>query len=307
MELRKDYVLDRWVIIGKERGKRPNEYRQPKPKESRGIDVFAAGNEHLTPKEIGRLGSPWRMRWFPNKFPFVEKKKVKELNKKFFRMDAAWGAHEVIAETRTKKQLWDLPAAHFKDLLTVYRDRIMQISKDRKIKYVQVFKNHGGEGGASLTHSHTQVVSSAFIPPEVMDKVAACRKLGKGCYGKVIEAERKGPRRCFETKNVVAFCPFASRFNFEVWVFPKRYVRGIDELTDAELREMAAVIRKVLLKLRSLNAPYNMFLHYAPKGKELHMHFEITPRLQKWAGYEFSTGIVINNISPEASAKYYRS
>jgi len=273
----------------------------------RGVDVFAPGNERLTPKEIGRIDNPWRMRWIPNKYPFAEHKSHHGLKKKFFKTEPAYGHHELIVETPTKKQLWDFTEAEIKELLQVYAQRIKEISKDKKIKYVQVFKNHGREAGASIVHSHTQIVATAMIPPQLEEELAASKKFGKYCYKKILTAERQSPRRCFETKNVLAFTPFASRFNYEVWVFPKRYVKNMDSLSGRELQDTAMVLKKILAKLKMLNAPYNMFLHYAPKGKDLHMHFEITPRLQGWAGYELAAGIIINEVSPEEAARFYRS
>ncbi|MFH1181665.1 MAG: DUF4931 domain-containing protein [Candidatus Woesearchaeota archaeon] len=306
MELRKDYVLDRWIVTGGSRKKRPHMFKAPKVS-VKGIDVFARGNEAMTPPEIGHIGEPWHIRWIPNKFPFVEEKKEQSIHKKFFEKGSAWGYHEVIIETPKDKQMWELSNKEIQEIFKVYAARTKEREKALKMKYVQLFKNHGPAGGTSLIHSHTQITSLGFVPAAVKDEVEASKKFGKNCYRQIIAAEALSPRRCFENKTAVAFCPFASRFNYEVWIFPRRYVEKIYSLTESELKDIAALVTKVLYKLRTIDASYNLFLHQAPKGEKLHMHFEITPRIQTWAGFEMSTGLVINEVMPEDAAKFYRA
>ena len=87
---------------------------------------------------------------------------------------------------------------------------------------------------------------------------------------------------------------------------PKRHIENLDNMQDFELKDMAEIMNKALLKLKEINAPYNYYFHYSPIGEKLHFHIEITPRLSRWAGYEFSTGTIINSIPPEDAAKFYR-
>ncbi|MCX8147256.1 MAG: galactose-1-phosphate uridylyltransferase, partial [Candidatus Woesearchaeota archaeon] len=101
------------------------------------------------------------------------------------------------------------------------------------------------------------------------------------------------------------FTPYASRFPFEIWVFPKYHIRSITELDDAKLMELADIMERILKKLKDLNAPYNYVVHNAPDNQDLHFHIEILPRLATWAGFEFS-GTIINTMSPEDAAKFYR-
>jgi len=311
MELRKDYILDRWVYMASERKKRPKEFIKHEELKERGICYFCPGNEHLTPPEIGRVGKDkWSVRWFLNKFPVVNDNGAAGLisDKIFFKAYNSYGRHEVIVETPNhKKQLWDLNEKAIKTVLDVYKDRIEKLNKLKNIKYVVVFKNHGKEGGTSLVHPHTQVAALSLIPTLVMDEVNASKK-SNGCpYCKIIKAEEKSARFCFKNSSFVAFTPYASRFNFEVWVFPKKHVRNITELGDRETMDLAKILRKILLKLRKLNLAYNFYLHYAPRGKDLHFHLEVTPRIATWAGFELSSGFVINSVMPEDAANFYRS
>jgi len=312
LELRKDYILDRWVIAASVRGKRPKQYKQEHKAKEPKVCVFCPGNESLTPPEIGRVekNNKWVLRWFPNKFPFVEQKgspKIKTKNK-FLTHSSGYGKHEVIADTNNHKvQLWDTKKEHIKLLLDVIEERITNLEKIKNINYVQVFKNHGEKAGTSIIHSHIQVTALANIPPAVKEKVKAIKKHKKCPYCDIIKIEKNSKRKCFENKTFLAFAPYASRFNYEVWVFPKRHIKRLDELKDNERLDLAAILKKILNKLKELNLSYNFYLHYSPKKENLHLHIEVTPRISTWAGFEFSTNTTINSIMPEIAAEFYRS
>ena len=311
-ELRKDYILDRYVIISTERSKRPHEFKQPVKRVKKKVDYFARGNEKLTPPEIGRIEGTkkgeWKMRWFPNKFPAVktEGNSAIRTDNEFYTYADAFGYHEIIVETPTNKQLWDLKEEDIKEVLHIYAARIKELSNKKGVKYVAVFKNHGEKGGTSIVHSHSQIIAYAIVPNYVKDKIEACKHYGGDPYGKIIENEKNSDRRCFENEHFVAFAPYASRFNFEIAVFPKRYIERMEELSDKEYSDLAEIMKKILLKLKELNAPYNYYVHYAPEGENLRLHIEVTPRLATWAGFELSTETVINSVMPEDAARFYR-
>ena len=311
--IRKDYILDRWVYYATERKKRPKEFKEDEVKETSSSKTcfFCPGNEHLTPPEIGRVEhkNTWKIRWFPNKFPAVELKGNAKIKKNKLLMEGKnYGAHEVIAETTDhKKQLADLSVEHIKEIFEVYILRIKALSKLKGTKYVTIFKNKGPQAGTSLVHAHTQVATLPVLPEDVMNEVEAVKKSKKCPYCNIIKLESKSKRKIIENKSIIAFAPFASRFNFEAWLFPKRHVKSITAMYDDELYDMALALKKILLKLKKLNASYNFFLHYAPQGENLHFHIEITPRIAKWGGFELSTGAIINSVMPEDAAKFYRS
>lgn len=308
--LRKDYLLDRWVFYAIERKKRRKEFHEEEKVTEAKTCFFCPGNEHLTPKEIGRVEEKgtWKIRWFPNKFPAVELKGSAKLRKKGMLAEGnAYGSHEVIVETREHdKQLADLSVEHIKEVLEVCILRIKFLLKQKGIKYVTIFKNHGPSGGTSLVHSHMQAVSLPVFPAEVAEKVNAAGKYKKCPYCSIISLESKSSRKIIETKNAIAFAPFASRFNYEAWIFPKRHVDGT-ALNDEELSDMSLILKKILVKLKQLGASYNFFFQYGLKNSELHFHIAVVPRIAKWAGFEFSTGAVINSVLPEDAAEFYRS
>jgi len=312
MEIRKDYILDRYVFYAPGRKKRKREFKKAEKIKEKGPCFFCPGNENLTPKEIGRIEEKgeWKIRWFPNKFPVSELKGNANLRTSgnFFRFADSYGKHEVIAECKEhNKQLWDLDVKHIKQILDVYRNRIEELGNLKGVRYVIIFKNHGRESGTSLMHSHTQVSAVNIVPSLVQDEVNASKK-GRACpYCKVIELERKKSRRCFENKTIAAFSPYASRFNYEIWIFPKKHLKNLSEFSEEEMSDLADILKKVLLKLRKLNVSYNFFLHYAPKGTNLHFHIEVTPRIATWGGFEISSDSIINSVLPEEAARFYRS
>ncbi|MBW2972578.1 galactose-1-phosphate uridylyltransferase [Candidatus Woesearchaeota archaeon] len=316
MELRKDYILDKWVIIAEGRGKRPEQFKaedniytnDPGPEKC----FFCPGHEELTPPEIGRIKGEqggWKLRWFANKFAAVDKKgdpTIKTADR-FFTYSDAYGAHSVIVETPDhSKQMIDLDEDEIFELLKVYANRIEERLNEPNIKYVSLFKNEGPKAGTSIVHSHSQLISLNIIPPIVQQKVDAAKKYPSCPYCDVINIEKKSLRHVHEDDTTVTFAPYASRFNFEVWIFPKSHYRTLMDFSDDELFDLAAAMKRVLRKLKELNANFNMVLYYPPKGEDLHFHLELLPRIATRAGFELETGIIINTVSPEDAAAFYR-
>jgi UDPglucose--hexose-1-phosphate uridylyltransferase len=308
-ESRKDYILDRWVIIATGREKRPREFKKKEVEAPEAVDYFAPGNESNTPQEIGRIPAPgggWKMRWFENKFPAMkpEGTAAAKTDNRFYTFADSYGYHEVIVETPdSKKQLAQLSQDEVEMLLRVYCERIKDLSSRPNVKYVNVFKNHGPMGGTSIVHSHSQIMTTNYVPQVVKDEINACRKFIECPYCKIIESEKKSVRKCFENQEFIAFAPYAARFNFECWIFPKKHVKTLKE---CNLKLLADILLRILQKINALGASYNYFLHYAPEGADLHFHIEVCPRIATWAGFELCTNTVINSISPEYAAKYYR-
>lgn len=308
--IRKDYLLDRWVYYAVSRKRRPQEFKKIVVKEGSKGCFFCPSNEHLTPREIGRVEykGAWKMRWFLNKFPAVENKDKPTLKSKKYLLEGnSYGIHEVIVETPNhKSQLADLPTAQIRELLEVCRFRISYLGKLKGIQYVDVFKNHGKDAGTSLAHSHTQVMALPRIPSLVAEKINAAKKYKHCPYCNIIKIEAKSKRKIFETKNVAAFAPFASRFNYEAWIFVKKHKRAMEELDEKELMDLATALKKIIFKLKKSSISYNFYIQYSPAKENLHFHIEVTPRLATWGGFEISTNAVINSVLPEDAARFYR-
>ncbi|MFC1691259.1 galactose-1-phosphate uridylyltransferase [Nanoarchaeota archaeon] len=312
MELRKDYILDRWVILATARAKRPHQFKLEKKTEPPKTDFFAPGNEHLTPTEIMRVVDEnnhdnWKIRVFPNKFAAVEPEGNSEIktDNTFFTFSDAYGHHEVVVETPDDRQLWDLSEDEIHSVLKVYSERIKALSSDPNIKYACVFKNSGKEAGTSIVHSHSQIISYNKVPETVQQEINAVANFETCPYCDIINIEKDSSRRCFENDNFVAFTPYCSRFPFEIWVFPKQHLTNITEMNNDQIDQMAEIMKNILVKLKELNAPFNYVLHYSPQGENLHFHVEILPRLSTWAGFEMN-GTIINTMTPETAAEFYR-
>lgn len=313
LELRKDYLLDRWVVIAEKRRDRPKQFSKHETVVKSKDCIFCPGNEASTPGETFRIekNGKWIIRSFANKFPVVDNKKKYKLNKKGFLVSAyPEGVHEVIVETPYHdKQLADLSVNGLVPIITAWQNRTRELGKDSK--YVVLFKNHGIDGGTSIIHSHTQIVSYPRIPTLLMEEIKAYRNykrlIGMCPYCKIIKSEMRSPRRIFSNKHFASFCPYASRFNYEVWIFPKNHKEHFTEFNEEEIKSLAVMLHKILSKINYLNASYNIVFHKVPEGTDMHFHIEILPRMATWAGFEWSTDEIINSVSPESAAKFYRN
>ena len=307
-ELRRDYILDRWVVISPKRGQRPHELQKAVVSAPSSQCFLCTGSENLTPPEIGRVvkNGSWQLRWFENKFAALKPEgvSVPKTDNRFYTFADAYGYHEVVVETpRHDRQLAQLSVDDVEQVLHVYARRIVELEQKPNIAYVNVFKNHGYLGGTSIVHSHSQVMATSVVPPEIREKLDALRKFISCPYCAVLQSERNSGRVCFENADFVAFAPYASRFNYEVWIFPKEH---ISRLENVNFTSLADVVGKVLKKVHEAGLDYNMLVQYGPKGEDFHFHIEVCPRSAIWAGFELNSGIIINSVAPEDAAKYYR-
>jgi UDPglucose--hexose-1-phosphate uridylyltransferase len=326
-ELRKDPVTERWVIISTERGRRPSDF-VPEPKKMRGgFCPFDTGNEDKTPPEImafrpegsPRNGPGWRLRVVPNKFPAlrVEGDVNREGIGLYDKMSGI-GAHEVIIETPDHDAtLASLPLGSFEEVLWAYRDRMLDLRKDQRLRYVMLFKNHGEAAGATLEHPHSQLIALPIVPHLISEEMAGA----KGYYNykercifcDMIRQElRDGERVVLENADFVALAPFASFAPFEMWILPKRHNPFFEENQVHEIQSLAKIFSETLRRLeKALNCPpYNFTLHTTPFRERpleyYHWHFEIIPKLTKLAGFELGSGFFINPTPPEEAAKFLR-
>ncbi|HVA89114.1 MAG TPA: DUF4931 domain-containing protein, partial [Chloroflexota bacterium] len=185
-ELRKDPITGRWVIISSDRGKRPTDYgRAPVTTSDKGFCPFCYGNEGKTPPEIlayrpeGGPNTPgWTVRVVPNKFPAlgIEGELARQGEGVYDRMNGI-GAHEVIIETPDHHlSLAALPTKNIEDVLWAFRDRMLDLKKDPRFRYILVFKNHGEQAGASLEHSHSQLIALPIVPRSILEQANGAKQ-----------------------------------------------------------------------------------------------------------------------------------
>jgi UDPglucose--hexose-1-phosphate uridylyltransferase len=238
------------------------------------------------------------------------------------------GAHEVIIETPDhNRTLADLTPAEITDVLTAYRARYLDLRKDFRLRYLVLFKNHGTRAGATLHHSHSQLIAVPLLPPVAFTQLKVARNYfnekERCIFCDVIEFElREGTRVVQEFANFVTMAPYASSSPFELRLYPKRHSHDFALMNDAQLAELAVAMKDMLQRIKTVlsGAPYNFILHNAPPmhrrpGKpshwnsleyDYHWHIELVPRLTQVAGFEWGTGFYINPTSPEDAAKFLR-
>ncbi|HVY01700.1 MAG TPA: galactose-1-phosphate uridylyltransferase [Candidatus Nanoarchaeia archaeon] len=311
MELRKDYLLNNWVLIAEDRGKRPSDFGREK-EIRKAFCVFCPGSESQTPPELDLIkdnSGNWKARVIPNKFAAVNQNGESgvQTHNNYYTFSGAFGEHEVVIETpEHDKTLGSLPEEHIADLFKLYARRVKSMLSNPKAKYVSLFKNQGKAAGASIQHAHSQLISTSIVPPLIYDKVKVVRSLPYCPYCDIIQREKNSDRRCFENDSFVAFTPYASQFNYEVWVFPKDHIKDFSDFSDKKYSDLANIVKKILTKLDLDEIPYDMSWTLSPTGENLHMHIEIMPRLAIWAGMEMGFGVKVNAVSPESAARYYR-
>jgi UDPglucose--hexose-1-phosphate uridylyltransferase len=256
----------------------------------------------------------------PNKFPALRIEGELEPTGEglYDRMNGV-GAHEVVIETPDHRAtLATLPVDAVADVLLAYRERVVDLKKDPRFEYVLVFKNHGAAAGASLEHSHSQLIATPIIPIMVSEELKGAGEyygMKERCvWCDILRQERRDRRRLvIDAHGFAAISPFAPRFPFETWILPTRHRSAFEDSEVDELRGLATVLREFLIRLGGVlgDPPFNYMLHTAPLREpgldHFHWHLEIIPKLTRVAGFEWGSGFFINAVSPEDAAAALRA
>jgi UDPglucose--hexose-1-phosphate uridylyltransferase len=301
-EIRKAYYLNKFVLITPGRAKRPRDMMEQTIEKSASFCPFCPGKieKDLIIKFYGGKKN-WKIAAIKNKFPSVSPDNEK-----------AYGMQEVIVETRAhNKKLVDLPESHFVYYLNVLADRLKDLSKNKRLEYILEFKNHGSKAGASIKHEHSQIFATEILPVDVFEelKLAQSYKIEHGTcpYCDILKKELKSRRKVWEDKYVGAFTPYAPEYHYETWIFPKRHSDNISTLNQQEIKSLAKCLKFILNKVNKLGLAYNFFMHQVVSAEDQHFYIKIQPRdINVWAGVELGSGLIINSVSPEESAKYLR-
>jgi len=327
-EIRQDPTTEEWVIIARERTKRPHDFvstqSKPEPLAYLPSCPFCPGNEDMTPVETlsypDKKTQRWQVRAFNNRYPALTpdgSTTRREEDSFFLSMDGI-GVHEVIVETTAhNKPIALREDSEVEAVLRAYRERYNALSKMPPVKLIIIFKNYGLSAGTSLEHPHSQLVATPVVPKYIRLQYEVATKhydsTGRCLYSDIVNHELDaGKRIVMETEKFVAFHPFASHQPFETWITPTIHRACFGNTSAEELKDLAHVLRVVLLKLyRGLNDPdFNYVIDTAPVGDENKnyylWHMRIIPRLTEAAGFEIGSGININTALPEETAKFMR-
>ncbi|MCX5698895.1 MAG: galactose-1-phosphate uridylyltransferase [Candidatus Omnitrophica bacterium] len=328
-ELRRDPVVGRWVIVDTDYPKKPQDFKYEQYIPSGGLCPFCYGNEFMTPPEIScfrdsgtAANSPgWQVRVVANKFPALQIEG--ELDRRglgIYDMSNGIGAHEVLIESPYhNKDIPELLEQEIESYLKMCCVRAADLKKDSRFKYIMVFRNYGSAAGASLEHPHTQLVALPMVPKNALEEIRGAQNYynyrERCIFCDIIRQEVQDKERVIlENKYFISFCPFVSRFPFEIMIFPKQHSGYFCQMSAEEVIALAKILKDTLAKLKKvfLNLSYNYIIHSAPINGDAsveyyHWHLEIMPKLTQVAGFEWGTGFYLDPTSPELAAQYLKA
>jgi len=323
IEMRQDPTTRIWILVGRSGGDAGH-------KKTPAGCPFCPGHEAETPPTLAAITGPdgaWRVRAFPDKMPIfqVEGDLDREAEGLYDRMRNV-GAHEVVVETREHgTTTGELPAEDIARVLQMFRQRIQDLKNDMRIRYIQVFKNQGPQAGSLIRHAHSHLVATPVIPRRLEAELRWSKRhydLKERClYCDILHQEvAQGTRLVVQQADFVAFCPFAPRFAYEVWIFPAVHRHRFEDLDDPALARLAAVLKGVLQRVEPKAPDYHMVLHTSPNEKsppvwglpweslhdDFHWHIEVLPRQGDVARLHREEEFYVNPITPEEAARQLR-
>jgi len=327
-ELRRDPIVGRWVIVDKEHSCAPKDFKYEQYIPKGGTCPFCYGSEAMTPPEIDSIREPetapntpgWQVRVVSNKFPALQVEG--ELNRRpvgMYDMSSGIGAHEVLIETPYHaKDICDLLPREVENYLKMCCRRAIDLAKDKRFKYLMFFRNFGSAAGASLEHPHTQIIALPMVPKNALEEIHGAKSYydyrERCIFCDIIRQEEQEKNRIIlENKYFISFCPFVSRFPFEIWIMPKKHNGAFCFMTAEEIADLAVILKETIGKIKKVfaNLSYNYIIHSAPINSDgeveyYHWHIEFMPKLTQVAGFEWGTGFYIDPTSPEIAAKYLK-
>jgi UDPglucose--hexose-1-phosphate uridylyltransferase len=322
--LRKDYVLDKFVIVP-----RLTENREGDTK----LDVscpYCPGNESMTePASIALVAKDgmlqrlsdteenivcdWCVRVFQSDVPAVSTNSSHIYSDKPLYSEPAYGYHHIlVASPDHDRKLSEISVDQWANVLLVIQDRVRWLYTQKSVTYVSVYVDSGAKAGASIAHPHLNIVTFSAIPPQIEIEAEASHRYmnenGSCPACNIISIEAGGPRQILGTDNFLSFSPWAPTYPYEFWIYPKRHTTAFSKITQKEMTDLALILRATLGGMsKALNeAPFNLVFHFAPEKKnsrQIHWHIEIYPQLNSWSGLERGFGVYVNNVRPEKAAE----
>ena len=327
-ELRRDPIVGRWVIVDTDHPNKPEDFEHEPHGWRGGVCPFCYGNESMTPPEIDVIRDPhtgpntsgWQVRVVANKFPALQiEGELERRGLGIYDMSNGVGAHEVLVESPYhNKDLSDLLNPEMENIISMLCKRSTDLVKDKRFKYILIFKNYGPAAGASLEHPHTQIIALPMVPKNALEEIHGAKEYfdyrERCIFCDMIRQETQEKERIIlENKHFIAFCPFVSRFPFEIWIIPKKHNGHFCHMPQEEIPSLASILKDVVTKVRNVFASpaYNFIIHSSPVNGDngvdyYHWHIEFMPKLTRVAGFEWGTGFYVVSTPPELAAKYLR-
>ncbi len=329
-ELRRDPIIGRWAIVAdKEESWGPDNYdKEVHERKHKAICQFCPGREKQTPPEVDAIrpqGSApnkpdWIARAVSNKFPALRIEG--NLDKRadgIYDVSNGVGAHEVLIETPDHdRDLADLSVDEIVNVIRLAQSRSISLAKDRRFKYIMLFKNYGQSAGTSIEHAHSQIIALPLVPRYVLEELEGSLNYfkfrGRCIYCDIIAQEQQEQERIIlDNEAFISFCPYVPRYPFECWILPKEHSSDFCYLSDHDRHQLALTLQDVLKRIKTtLKDPsYNFYLHVPPvnykESQSYHWHIEIVPQLSRVAGFEWGTGFYIVRTEPGVAAETLRN
>ncbi len=335
------------VLIATARGMRPRKAEEPAPRDTRKrVETcpFCRGNETMTPPTLRVYPEqgPWEIRIVENLYPVLgADDDSAHWSFGLQQVVAGYGRHEVMIDHHEHgAALHEMSAAHLAQLFAAYRTRMEELyTNDARLKYVLVFKNFGPAAGASIAHTHSQVIATPVVPENVHNELMASRDyyakhhrcifctlidealsyeatLYDRASGEIRRRLNVGQYVVERGARFIAIKPFASRFEWEIHILPLTHQSDFTQASADDLADLGRVLRRSMARLDAVlgGAQYNYFLHSLPRGTaqsdchaSYHWHLEICPRTSIPTGFELGSGLFVNTISPEQAAATLRA
>ena len=315
------------MVVATERVRRPSDFSVPRRPRQGVSCLLCGGREAETPPELLAYRDPpdappnsegWRVRVVPNKFPALRVEgALDRRGQGLYDLMNGVGADEMLVESPDHRaKLADLAPAAVEDVLRAFRDRLVALKRDTRLRAALLFKRHAADAPGRLGHPHAQLLATPIVPREVLeefDHARAYHDYRERClFCDILRQElEEGTRLVVQSEHVLALAPFAARFPFETWLFPRRHAAGFEHASETEQRDLAGVLRAVLRRLdRAIGDPsFTMVVHSAPfleaESPSYHWHVEITPLLPH-ADHAWSGGLPLNAVPPEDAARFLR-
>jgi UDPglucose--hexose-1-phosphate uridylyltransferase len=318
-ELRYNKLSKEWVLFAPNRAKRPINYSHGSLKTNNIQSCpFEVGNESKTPDEVARIDDEqggWRCRVVPNLYHALDiNDKLKSYRNGCFEVKSGFGAHEVIIETPDHEHhMFEFSVDEFFNYFSIIKIRLSDLKNDVRIKYFSVFKNFGINGGATLEHPHSQLIATPFIPKSVQNDLNDFKvykeQTQRDFFDDIIYEEVSNSTGIlYENERVIAFCPYASRYPFEISIMLKAQKSSILELSDTDIYSFSEVMQYCFSQLKKAlgECDFNMLIKngaIAQEDNPNRFHIQILPRLYKMGGFELDSDIMINTFFPHTAAK----
>jgi len=325
-EIRLNPITREWVIIAKEKGKKPEDFiivkENRNPPEFLKTCPFCPGNEAVTPKETFKICDEkgWKIRVVPNKFAVLsgEGEKIRTGTEIHKNVNGV-GTHEVIVETPVHNLTTaTMPLEQLKEVMQTYRDRFLEVYSDQRVEHVIVFKNSGPASGTTIEHPHSQVVGIPVTPLHIRSRIENAMRFFDDTGGclmcRIIKDElREGTRIVMDTKHFTAFVPYAALSPFHTWIFPKKHSGFFADMQSEEIWDLASSLKSIMARVyHGLNNPDFNYVVMSGNPSDvnsgfIHWYLSIVPRMAMASGFELGSGMYINPLIPERAAEYLRN